>query len=192
MLPKKYNTPKKIFYLALLLLISYFISNTPIQKALQVPSPTPSLVVPTTVKLSQLENVLVLRVVDGDTILIEGNRKLRYIGMNAPESVDPRRPVQCFGKEASKRNQELVEGKTITIEKDVSETDKYGRLLRYVYLDGVMINKQLVEEGYAVASSYPPDIKHQPELRLAQKNAITNHRGLWADCPSGISPTPKS
>lgn len=190
MLPRTFLRSKKPPYLLLLLLISYLISNTPLQNALQVPSPTPTMKVAAP-NFSQLEKVLVLRVVDGDTIVIEGNKKLRYIGMNAPESVDPRRPVQCYGEEASKRNKELVEGKTITLEKDVSETDKYGRLLRYVYLNGVMINKQLVEEGYALASSYPPDIKHQPELRLAQKNALSNHRGLWSACPSSDSPTPK-
>lgn len=130
--------------------------------------------------------VKVIRVVDGDTIVIEGNIKLRYIGINAPESVDPRRPVQCFGKEASDRNKELVEGKTVSLEKDVSETDKYGRLLRYVYLDGIMINKQLVSEGYAFASSYPPDITHQQELKNAENDARTSMKGLWNACPDEI------
>ncbi len=124
----------------------------------------------------------VIRIVDGDTIVIEGNKKLRYIGINTPESVDPRRPVQCLANEASQRNKELVEGKLVTLEKDVSETDKYGRLLRYVYVDGVMINKQLVQEGYALASAYPPDVKHQSELKEAENEARENKRGMWNSC----------
>ncbi|MDP3793405.1 MAG: thermonuclease family protein, partial [Candidatus Uhrbacteria bacterium] len=91
-------------------------------------SPTPS----------ALDQALVVRVVDGDTIdvLIGGEQlRVRYIGIDTPETVDPRRPVGCFGKEASARNRELVEGKTVALEKDVSETDRFGRLLRYVWLD---------------------------------------------------------
>jgi endonuclease YncB( thermonuclease family) len=90
--------------------------------------------------------------VDGDTIevAIDGQEyKVRYIGIDTPESVDPRRPVECFGKEAADKNQELVEGKIVGLEKDVSETDAFGRLLRYVWLDGRLINARLVSAGYA-------------------------------------------
>lgn len=82
----------------------------------------------------------VVRVIDGDTIEIEGGDRVRYIGIDTPETVDPRKPVQCYGQEASNKNKELVEGKTVELEKDVSETDKYGRLLRYVWL-GDMLGK---------------------------------------------------
>lgn len=125
---------------------------------------------------------LVTKVVDGDTIEIDGKYKLRYIGIDTPETVDPRRRVGCFGKEASNKNKELVLGKKVRLEKDVSETDKYGRLLRYVYVGDLFVNKYLVEEGYAKASSYPPDIKYQEIFTLAQKTAQSANKGLWGGC----------
>ena len=124
----------------------------------------------------------VARVVDGDTIRVTfGGREytVRYIGVDTPETVDPRRPVQPFGKEASARNKELVEGKTVRLEKDVSETDRFGRLLRYVYVDDLMVNAILVQEGYAHAVSYPPDVKHQELFRRLEREAREAKRGLW-------------
>ena len=147
---------------------------------IQIPS-TQNEIVETTKK--DLQKVKVLRVVDGDTIEIEGGQKIRYIGVDTPETVDPRRSPQCFGKEASNYNKELVENKEVYLEKDVSETDKYGRLLRYIYLESesVSINEQLVKEGYAVSSSYPPDIKYQDKFKAAEEEARNNKRGLWKD-----------
>lgn len=124
----------------------------------------------------------VTRVIDGDTIEIEGGQKVRYIGINTPETVDPRSLPQCFGSQASAKNRELVEGKNIYLEKDVSEVDKYGRLLRYVFVDGLFVNDFLIREGYAYASSYPPDIKYQNQLRQAQLEAQQQNRGLWSQC----------
>ncbi|MDO5561250.1 MAG: thermonuclease family protein [bacterium] len=121
------------------------------------------------------EIAIVKRVIDGDTIELEDGRKLRYIGIDSPEIND----AECYAQEAKNKNSDLVLGKTVTLEKDVSETDRYGRLLRYVYLDGEMINELLVEKGYAKASSYPPDIKHQEKLTQAQKVARQNKNGLW-------------
>lgn len=131
------------------------------------------------------QTFLVTRVVDGDTIEISGGQKLRYIGIDTPETVDPARPVGCFGKEASNKNKALVEGKKVRLEKDVSETDKYGRLLRYVYVDDVFVNQNLVAEGFAKASSYPPDVKYQEIFRAAEKAARENNKGLWGSCNSG-------
>jgi micrococcal nuclease len=82
-----------------------------------------------------------------------------------------------------------VKDKYVTLVKDVSETDRYGRLLRYVWVEGVLINQQLVSEGYAVASSYPPDIARQVDLRAAEQEARTQNRGLWAACQTA-SPQP--
>lgn len=130
----------------------------------------------------QREKAVVSRVVDGDTIQLQDGRKVRYIGINTPETVDPRRPVQCFGKEASSRNRELVEGKEIEMEKDVSETDKYKRLLRYVYINGVFVNDFLVRNGYARATSYPPDVKYQRQFLEAEKEAKLKNIGLWGVC----------
>jgi micrococcal nuclease len=126
--------------------------------------------------------VLVTKVVDGDTIEVEGGQKVRYIGIDTPETVDPRQAVQCYGQDASNKNKQLVEGKRVTLEKDVSETDRYGRLLRYVYVDGVFVNEYLVKEGFAKASSYPPDIKYQEKFTQAENSARDGQKGLWGSC----------
>jgi micrococcal nuclease len=126
-----------------------------------------------------------VKVVDGDTIDVQlGGRtaRVRYIGINTPETVDPRRPVQCFGKEASAKNKELVDGKVVRLERDVSETDRYGRLLRYVYVGELFVNAELVRQGYAQASAYPPDVKHQDLFRSLEREAREAGRGLWGAC----------
>ena len=128
------------------------------------------------------EFVLVDRVVDGDTIELSDGRKVRYIGIDTPETKDPRKEVQCFGEEASAYNQDLVEGKVVALEADVADKDQYDRLLRYVWLEDEMINKKLVAEGYAYASSYPPNVKYQAQFKLAQQQAREQNLGLWAEC----------
>jgi len=138
---------------------------------------------------------LVTRVIDGDTIEIEGGQKVRYIGIDTPETVDPRKPVQCFGVEASNRNKQLVDGKRVRLEKDISETDKYGRLLRYVYIDNIFVNLALVQGGFAYSSTYPPDVKHQNQFLEAERLAREQKTGLWSACPATTSsatltPTP--
>jgi micrococcal nuclease len=135
---------------------------------------------------------LITRVIDGDTIEIEGGQRVRYIGVDTPETVDPRKPVQCFGVEASNRNKALVEGKQVRLEKDVSETDKYGRLLRYVYVDKVFVNLVLVQEGYAYSSTYPPDVKYQDQFIEAQRLAREQKKGLWGGCPAFSIPVETS
>ncbi|QQS21393.1 MAG: thermonuclease family protein [Candidatus Moraniibacteriota bacterium] len=130
---------------------------------------------------NERDTVQVERVVDGDTVKLSNGKTLRYIGIDTPETVDPRRGAQCFGKEASKRNIELVSGKSVRLEKDVSETDKYGRLLRYVYVGDTFVNEVLVRDGFARASAYPPDVAHQDLFREAEREAREARRGLWAD-----------
>lgn len=124
----------------------------------------------------------VTRVVDGDTIRVEidgEEYRVRYIGIDTPETVDPRRPVGCFGKPASERNRQLVEGQTVGLEKDLSETDSFDRLLRYVWIGDLMVNATLVEEGYALASTYSPDVRHAEEFAALQGQAQEASRGLW-------------
>lgn len=133
------------------------------------------------------EGVKVKRVIDGDTIELESGQKVRYIGVDTPETVDPRRPVACFGKEASEENKKLVQGKTVLLEKDISEVDKYDRLLRYVYLkldDGstLFVNDHLVRQGFAQVFTYPPDVKFTEQLVAAEKEARESTRGLWQKC----------
>ena len=146
---------------------------------------TAFLVVPEEKSSSTSSETRVSRVVDGDTIELENGSKIRYIGVDTPESVDPRRGVECFGKEASERNRALVEGRAVRLESDVSDTDKYDRLLRYVFVGDLFVNEYLVREGYARASSYPPDVKYQTLFREAEREAREMKRGLWADGACG-------
>ena len=128
--------------------------------------------------------VRVVTVVDGDTIEIEGGARVRYIGVNTPETVHPTKAVECFGKEASDYNKKLLEGGYVKLVRDISDTDKYGRLLRYIYLpDGTFVNLKLVTDGYAYADTYPPDVAHAKEFVAAQSAARTAVRGLWDSCP---------
>jgi micrococcal nuclease len=139
-----------------------------------------------TVRVIGEDTSTVSRVVDGDTVELSTGEKVRYVGMNAPESVKPDWPVECFGKEASARNRELTEGKRVRLTKDVSERDRYGRLLRFVYLsDGTFVNELLVREGYARVSTFPPDVAKESIFRAAEADARAAKRGLWADgaCP---------
>ena len=132
------------------------------------------------------ETYAVLRVVDGDTVSVSIGGKsetIRFIGIDTPETVDPRRAVQCFGREASDKTKELLAGQRVMLEKDPSqgERDKYGRLLAYVFRsDGLFVNEYLVEQGYAHEYTYSAPYKYQAEFRAAEAQARLLGRGLWA------------
>ena len=157
-------------------------------------TPTPTLPAGPTISLprpANLQTARVTKVVDGDTIEVEIDGmtyKLRYIGVDTPETVDPNRPMGCYGHEAAQRNLELVVGQTVGLEKDVSETDEFGRLLRYVWVGDEMVNATLVREGYAEAKSYPPDTKHQEMLDELENLARTAGRGLWGEVCANRTP----
>ncbi|MCH8051246.1 MAG: thermonuclease family protein, partial [Chloroflexi bacterium] len=157
------------------------------QTALTTASPPPSFPDGTT-------PATVVRVVDGDTIEVEiegETHKVRYIGIDTPETVDPRRPVGCFGEEASAANKALVEGLIVGLEGDVSDTDRFGRLLRYVWLNSQeMVNALLVRDGYAQASAYPPDVRYQELFDGLEAEARSAERGLWGPvCRETPTPT---
>ncbi|HXK38756.1 MAG TPA: thermonuclease family protein [Candidatus Paceibacterota bacterium] len=139
----------------------------------------------------------VVKVVDGDTIAVEMNGKsetIRLIGLDTPETVDPRKPVQCFGEEASKKAKELLTGKMVRIEVDPSqdERDKYGRLLAYVFLENaVFFNQLMISEGYGHEYTYNLPYKYQVEFKEAEKTAREEKKGLWAKTIAGdCSPEP--
>ena len=115
----------------------------------------------------------VIQVIDGDTIAIEGGYHVRYIGIDAPEKGE-----FCY-LESEQANKALVEGKRVRLEKDISEKDRYGRLLRYVYVDDTFVNAQMVRKGYACAKAYPPDVKYQVYLGAVEKEARQTKRGIW-------------
>jgi len=124
--------------------------------------------------------VKVAYVIDGDTVKLTRGQKLRYIGVDTPETKHPRKPVQYYGKEAYAFNKQLVEGKEIYIEFDVVPTDRYGRWLGYVFLaDGTFVNALLVKQGYAKVYTYPPNVKYIDLFRKLETEARKNKRGVW-------------
>ena len=136
------------------------------------------------------ETATVLRVVDGDTIQVDrgqGRERVRYIGIDTPESVRPGHPVEWMGVEAAAANEALVAGREVVLERDVSETDRFGRLLRYVWIaDGAgwtLVNEALVADGYAQVTTYPPDVKYADRFLAAQAEARERGVGLWASDP---------
>lgn len=133
------------------------------------------------------ERAVVTKVVDGDTIVVNNSQTVRLIGIDTPETVDPRRPVGCFGKEASNETKSLLSGKEVILQKDVSETDKYKRLLRYVFLplkggQTLFVNDYLAREGFAKVLTYAPDVKYNEQFRQAEIEAREGERGLWDKC----------
>jgi len=122
-----------------------------------------------------------VRVVDGDTIVLNENETIRLIGVDTPETKDPRKSVQYFGQEAYEFTKSLVEGKKVRLEFDQDRIDKYGRTLGYVYLeDGTFVNAEIIKQGYGFAyTKYP--IKYIEKFRQYEREARQNLYGLWAD-----------
>jgi micrococcal nuclease len=158
---------------------------TPVSTPLAAPTPTPTEVTPTAV--SRVEAV-VINVVDGDTIdvLIDGQEyRVRYMGIDAPETVHPTRGEAPYGREAFEFNKALVEGRKVFLEKEVGESEQLGPLLRYVWLeDGTMVNALLVAGGYAQVSTFPPDGKYAEDFLILEGTACQDRVGLWGCDPS--------
>ncbi len=135
---------------------------------------------------ANLPRARIVKVVDGDTIDVQLNGqtvRLRLIGINTPESVDPRRPVECFGKQASDRAKQLLTGQTVLLENDPSQQDRdqYDRLLRYVWFpDGRFFNFEMVVQGYAYEYTYNVPYKYQSAFKKAQRYAERQQLGLWS------------
>jgi micrococcal nuclease len=125
------------------------------------------------------EEFRVLRVVDGDTIVVETIGKVRYIGVNTPETHHPVKGVEYYGKEAYAANQRLVAGKKVRLEYDVQREDKYGRTLAYVYAGKTFVNAKLMEDGYAQVMTVPPNVKHAEDFLDLQRKARSAGKGLW-------------
>ncbi|HEY7622788.1 MAG TPA: thermonuclease family protein [Solirubrobacteraceae bacterium] len=129
----------------------------------------------------------VVRVIDGDTIGVRiGGRteRVRYIGVDTPESVKPDTPVQCYAKRAAAANAALVAGHRVRLVGDVEHRDRYGRLLAYVYRegDGAFVNALLVREGYARTLTIAPNVAHAAEFARLARTARRDGKGLWRAC----------
>jgi micrococcal nuclease len=129
--------------------------------------------------------VPVTRVVDGDTVEVDLNGRevdVRLIGIDTPETVAPDEPVECYGEEASAYTSSRLEGRTVRLEFDVERLDRYGRTLAYVWIGEELLNETLVAEGYAVVTTYPPNVAYVDRFVAAQREARESGRGLWTAC----------
>ena len=123
---------------------------------------------------SVYEQALVTSVIDGDTVELADGRRVRYLGIDTPES------GEYYAEEATARNKELVEGKTVELQRGDRDQDEYGRLLRYVYVDGVFVNAELIAQGYAKAYIFDPDDRYSQILVQLEQYAKMKNRGLWS------------
>lgn len=153
----------------------------------KTPTPTPTPYIET--EMDKKKMFKVVRIIDGDTIEIfirEKYEKVRLLGIDTPETVDPRKPIQCFGKEASNKMKSLVTGKYIKLIDDRTQgnRDKYNRLLRYLYDGKVFINAEMVKQGYAFSYKQYPT-KFLNDFNNYEKQAREKNLGLWKSCPAG-------
>lgn len=129
-------------------------------------------------------SAIVERVIDGDTLdVLQGETivRVRLLGVDSPETVDPRKLPECFGKEASDFAKTILTGKRVSLETDLSQPlfDKYGRLLAYIFLGGELFNERLIAEGFAREYTYRTRYKHQADFRQAERRAQEAGKGLW-------------
>lgn len=134
------------------------------------------------------ETYLVTKVIDGDTIQLENGERVRYIGINTPETKHPTKGVEFYGKEASEANKSLVKEERVRLEFDVQERDQYGRLLAYVWVGRTFVNAWLVENGFAQVMTIPPNVKYQETFFKLQEQAREQQVGLWATLPPATGP----
>lgn len=189
-----------IFSAASILILLFTFANPPTSQQLPVPTPPPVSKTQASPTPTGIEHVLqasdavprspevlvpVVRVVDGDTIVVSldgKNETVRLIGINTPETVDPRKSVECFGKEASEKAKTVLQKSSVRLEADPTQgdRDKYGRLLRFVFLpDGTNFNELMIEEGYAYEYTYATPYAYQEEFKIAQAAAMEQKKGLW-------------
>jgi micrococcal nuclease len=175
---KKFPPWLQVVTLVILAASFYFSS----QKKVSLPLPT---------AFESGKSYQVIEVVDGDTVKVEidgASATLRLIGLDTPETVDPRKPVQCFGREASDRAKELLSGKRVVLESDPTqgEKDTYSRLLAYVrFEDGVLFNQKMISDGYAHEYTYEAPYKYQVQFKQAEREARQAGRGLWSGSTCG-------
>jgi micrococcal nuclease len=132
-------------------------------------------------------SVPVVEVTDGDTIRVDLDGRatpVRLIGIDTPERDGPYTSLECYGEDASRFTHDALDGRTVELEFDVERTDRYGRTLAYVWLDGALFNERLVRSGYAVVTTFPPNVRYVERFTAAQRHARGEQRGLWGACGS--------
>ncbi len=149
------------------------------------PAEAPPTASPATGNLPAGVDVVVRKVIDGDTIDVSGGERVRLIGIDTPETNDPNRPAGCFGKEASRFTAAvLAPGTPVRLVGDAEQRDRYGRLLAYVYRrdDGLFVNAELLRRGYAQLLTIPPNVAHTDEFAAIARDARAGSQGLWGTC----------
>ena len=184
----------RVVVVCLMLLVLAFAASSPAFAADSTPDGQDDLP-------ANVEQATVVDVVDGDTIKVEidgEEETVRLIGIDTPETVDPNTPDECYGAEASDHATRLLQDRTVWLETDVSDTDRYDRLLRSVWFQGksdgtyYLANEVLVRRGYAVVSTYPPDVAYVDRLTAAQDLAVAESIGLWPGCGGADTPVPEA
>ena len=185
-------------FLAVLFLVLFGLTTEP-PKQMEQSQPQPTVDVKQSVELqkssikeqtikpipsSQETIYKIVYVVDGDTVEIAGGERIRLIGIDSPERGQP------YYSEARNKLTELVLNKEVRLEKDFTDRDRYGRLLRYIYVGNLFINLEMVRLGYANSYTYPPDVKYQNQILSAQQEARNAQVGLWALQPEPTPPPP--
>lgn len=167
-----------------LLFLSTYYKPLPTRQTLPPTSPQPEAGRPLD-ETTQTSEILVTKVIDGDTIEIEGETRVRYIGIDTPES------DECFDTQATEANKALVASKRVQLETDVQKLDKYQRTLAYVWVGNTMVNEELVAQGFATVSTFPPNVRYVDRFTKAQQQAHQAQLGLWApDVCKNQAPTP--
>jgi len=149
-----------------------------------VPTPTPMVTPSQTATLTpplETTSAIVSKIIDGDTIKLQNGERVRLLGINTPEKGQP------YYEEATNRLKELIEGKTVTLEKDVDDKDQYARLLRYIYIGDTFVNLEMVREGYANVYIISPNTKYSSELEKAEEEAKIAKKGIWQPSEGGLS-----
>jgi micrococcal nuclease len=169
----KHTVTGYFFILAVICIVLAFYSSSQLSsftaKNIAV-SPTPDVL-----GASNVLTTTIARVIDGDTVVTSGDQKVRYIGINAPETGQP------YGAEATAFDRQLVQGKNVQILFGAQQKDQYGRLLGYVYVGKTLVNVEIVKNGWAVAENIPPNTTHKNEIDQAEKIAKQTCQGLWSD-----------
>ena len=149
-----------------------------------VPTSTPTITPSQTATLTpplEITSAIVSKVIDGDTIKLQNGERVRLLGINTPEMGQP------YYEEATNRLKELIEGKTITLEKDIEDKDQYGRLLRHIYIDDTFVNLEMVREGYANVYVIHPNVKYSSKFENTEEEAKNAKRGIWQPSEGGLS-----
>ena len=175
---------------AIALVLALSMCSAPATTATPEPTSTPTAALPPTATPipGEKQEALVLRISDGDTIYVELDGKhysVRYIGIDTPETHHPTDGADYWGFEATEANKAMVKvGATVLLQRDISETDIYGRLLRYVFVGDTLVNAELVRMGLARVLFYEPDVLYRSEVKAAEAEAQQAKRGLYGPLPT--------